>query len=329
MPRKSFFDIKEMLSDRRKMLIFLTCIVVSLGSWMLISLSKNFNTTLFIPVKYINFPPNKTLLNQVPNQLAINVSGSGYELLQFDDSRIKDTLIINLDNLQMGVYRNFQRGYLDQSVVSKELQNRLNGALRLNQVLSDSINFLFDLKVVRSLPVKSRLVFTVTQGYVQSDPLEFLPQEVEVQGALSILDTMQHINTEKIDLGELSKSMVVRVALQKVSFFESESRMKDSVDVSIPIDRLTEKTFLLQPLVRNIPDSLTMLVFPNSIEVTVQVPLNYFDEVTDEALTLYVDYNELKNGVLVLPVHLEEWTTKAHKVSFEPQKVEVVLTQKE
>lgn len=329
MPKQSFFNFKDILSDRRKLLIFLTCILLSLGSWMLISLAKNFNTTLLIPVKYVNFPPNKTLLNQVPDQLAINVSGTGYELLQFDEARVMDTLVLNLDNLQMGVYKNFQRGYLDQSLISKTLQSRLNGALRLNRVLSDSINFLFDLKVVRSLPVKSKLKFTVPQGFAQADAISFLPQEVEVHGALSVLDTMQFIYTEPIDLGELSKLITTKVPLQKVSFFESESSSKDSVEVSIPVDRLTEKTFLIQPVVRNIPDSLAMLVFPNSIEVTIQVALTNYDEITEGSFGLYVDYQELKNGVFVLPLHLDSWTTKAHKVTFEPQKVEVVLTQKE
>lgn len=329
MPRESFFSVRDIFRDRRKLTIFLICVLLASLSWVLISLGKDYSTTLIVPVKYINFPENKTLLNEVPQQLAVNVNGSGYDLLQFDERLTGDTLEVNLDNLKMSVYGDYQRGYLDQSMLSNELQERLSGLLSINRVLTDSINFLFDLKVARTLPVRSRLQFDVESGYVQADSVAVFPQEVDVIGALSILDTLSFLRTEVLDVGLLNKTRTFRVPLQRVGFFSSDDIGVDSVEVQIPVDQLTEKTFLVRPSLRNVPDSLEMLVFPNSIEVKVQLGISHYDEVNAEHFSIYVDYQDLRDDYMVLPVHLEQWTTRAHQVRVEPEQVEIVLTRLE
>lgn len=329
MARESFFSIRDIIKDRRKLTVFLVCLGLSLLSWILISLGKNYNTTLIVPVKYLNFPENKTLLNDVPQNLAVSVSGSGFDLLQFDRKLTQDTLLVNLDNLKIGVYGEYQRGYLDQAILGKDLQERLKGALALNRVLSDSIVFVFDLKVARTLPVKARTDFTVKQGFVQIDSIQIFPPEVEVYGALSVLDTLQAIHTNLISLGELSKSRTFKAGLSNQWIGKDASTSIDSVKVLVSIDQLTERSFMLTPALLNVPDSLEMLTFPNSVEATVQIPLSKYDDLNPNDIRLSVDYLDMEEGYRVLPVSIEEWPVFAQGVQVKPEKVEIVLSRKE
>ncbi|MEX2595748.1 MAG: hypothetical protein WEC59_02375 [Salibacteraceae bacterium] len=329
MPKPSFFSVKDIFQDRRKLIIFLVCVLLASLSWVLISLGKTYSTTLIVPVKYINFPQNKTLLNEVPSQLAVNIEGKGFDLMQYDGRLTEDTLVVNLDNLQMSVLGDYQRGYLDQSIISKNLQDRLNGVLAINRVLTDSINFLFDLKVSRVLPVKPKVSFTVAKGFVLLDSIESIPPEIEVYGALTIVDTMQHVPTLPIDLGEISSTQKLRMAVASTGFLARNESQTDSVSVEISIDRLTERTFLITPEKRNVPDSIDLLLFPNGVEITVQIPLSRFDAISDEDFDVYVDYDDLEDDFMVLPVGLESWPTIAQNVTIKPNKVEVVRTKKE
>jgi hypothetical protein len=329
MPKESFFSVSELLRDRRKLTVFLICVLLSLLSWILISLGKEYSSTFVVPVRYANFPENKTLLNKVPNQLAVSVSGSGYDLLQFDERLTQDTLEINLDNLKMGVYGDYQRGYLDQAELGKDLQERLKGALAINRVLSDSSVFIFDLKVARILPVKPKVIFEVEQGYVMSDSIHALPAEVEVYGALSVLDTMRYIYTEPISLGKLdrSKSVLAKVSLRFIGHDATTSA--DSVMVKVPIDQLTEKSFMIEPTLLNVPDSVTLLTFPSSIEVTAQLPLGRYDRLSSDDIRLEVDFHAYQKGYMVLPVSLTHWPTYTEHIQIKPEQVEIVLSRKE
>ncbi len=329
MPRESFFSVRDIFQDRRKLFIFLICLVLASLSWIFISLGKSYSSTLVVPVKYINFPENKTLLNSVPNRLAVNVSGSGYDLMQFDDRLTEDTLIVNLDNLKISVLGEYQRGYLDQAALSKDLQDRLNGTLAINRVLSDSIFFVFDLKVSRIIPVKPIVIYSIAKGYILLDSIQVIPDELEVFGALSILDTLSALVTEPVDIGSLSKTKKFKAGVSK-KYIGSDARVSfDSVLVVVNVDKITEKRFMLTPELLNVPDSLEMLTFPNGIEVIAQIPLSKFDQVLESDFNIVVDYNKLEEGYMVLPVELESWNPIAENISIKPMQVEIVLTRVE
>lgn len=326
MARESIFSIKDIYRDRRKLKVFLVCVAVSVFMWTLISLGSDYNSTIIIPVKYTNFPENKTLLNSVPDHLAVSVSGSGYDLIQYDDRLEDDTLVINLDNLKIVTLGEYQRGYLDPSILSKSLQNRLNGMLAINRVLSDSIEFMFDLKVSRIVKVQPMVSYELESGYTLLDSVHTIPAEVDIYGALSILDTLQYVYSYPIERGALNRSQRIMVGLD-ISRLGNDARVEpDSVQIQINVDKLTEKRFLIPPTMLRVPDSLTMLVFPNAVEVVIQVPLTRFDDVKVEDFQVEVDYNDLQEGYQVLPVHLESWPVVAERVSIKPEQVEIVLS---
>ena len=220
----------------------------------------------------------------------------------------------------------YQRGYLDQAALSKDLQDRLNGSLAINRVLSDSIFFVFDLKVSRIISVKPKLNFSIARGFILLDSIEVIPNELEVFGALSILDTLSAIETELSELGELSKSRKFKASISKKYIGGDAKTSYDSVLVVINVDKITEKRFMLTPELLNVPDSLEMLTFPNGIEVIAQIPLSMFDEVVESDFKMVVDYNKLEEGYMLLPVELESWNPIAENISIKPQKVEIVLT---
>lgn len=326
MAKDSFFSITEIFKDRKKLSIFLVCVGLALVSWLMLSLNKSFSTTVLIPINYVNFPQSKVLLNHVPDQLAVSLTGTGYDLLQHDDELIKDTMTINLDNLKMSVYGDYERGYLDPALLSSQLQKRLKGPIGINRVLSDSIEFLFDLKVSRTLPVKPKVTYSIQQGYTLLDSVSTSPAEVEVFGPLSILDTMSFVSTRQSDAGELNKSKVVKSQVDLEKLGDNARVFPDSVLVSIDIDQLTEKKFMLELTHLNVPDSLKLLTFPNAIEVTVQVPLSRFDGIEQSDFQLQVDYQKRKVDYPILPVELERWPSLAQEVSVSPKQVEIVVS---
>lgn len=326
MARESFFTISEIFRDRKKLTVFLACVAVSILSWLMISLGQDYNSTVFVPVSYINFPENKVLLNNIPDQMAVNVSGSGFDLIQYDESLIEDTLVINLDELKLSVFGDYERGYLDPAILSRSLQKRISGDIGINRVLSDSIEFLFDLKVSRIIKVKPMVNYSIEKGYILLDSVVSVPSEVEVFGPLSVLDTLQYIRTKPFEAGELNAKVGYRVPVVIKKFGNDAIVEPDSVSVRINVDRLTEKRFMINPEILNVPDSLKVLCFPNATEVVAQVPLSKFDEITKSQFRLEVDFAQMQEGYMGLPVNLEQWPVLAERVVLKPKQVEIVIS---
>lgn len=326
MAKESFFSVKDIIRDRRKLTVFGICLGIAALMWLLISLGRNYNTTLLVPIKYVNFPENKTLVNRVGNSLAVNVSGSGYDLLKYDGRLEDDTLEIDLANLKISVIGGYQQGVLEASDIGKELQTRLNGMLAVNRVLTDSLKFIFDLKVTRSVRIKPVVDFKLPNGYVLLDSVVCSPYEVEVEGALSILDTLKFVKTDTLHLGELSASQEVPAKLSRNAVGSEAVFSQENVKLQLNVDQLTEKTFLLEPKQLNVPDSLHLILFPSAIEVIMQVPLSRFNEITEDEILLYVDFDDWHAESATLPLMLESWPVQAQKVRMKDQQVEVVIT---
>lgn len=326
MAKKSFFSIRDIIRDRRKLSVFSICVVISLFMWLLISLGKVYNTTILVPIKYINFPENKTLVNDINNQLAVSVSGTGYDLIKYDGRLTDDTLVINLNNLKISVIGGFQQGSLDPAMIGKDLQEKLNGMLAINHVLTDSLKFVFDLKVTRFIAIKPIVQYTLPNGYVLLDSVITLPNEIQVTGALSILDTLAFVQTDTLKLGELSYSQNRNVSISRRVIGSDAVISIDSVQMMVNIDQLTEKTFLIEPTKLNVPDSINLLLFPSSVEVIMQVPLSRYDDITEEEVRLEVDFNDFDAAYPTLPLKLESWPVQAQKIKLKDERVEMVIT---
>ena len=166
-------------------------------------------------------------------------------------------------------------------------------------------------------------------GYVQLDSVSVYPSEVEVYGALSVLDTMKVLRTELKDIGTIAKGRRVKVGLSHRFIGQDASTSVDSVQVAISIDQLTEKSFMVRPTLLNVPDSLDMLTFPNNLEVTAQLPLSKYDELMADEIEIIVDYNDMESGYMLLPVQLVKWPTYVRQTMVKPDQVEIVLSRKE
>ncbi|GEM_PF-5801097 len=329
MSKLPLFGIKELIKDRRRLTVFVLFLSLSASIWLLISLGHTYNTTIMIPVKYDNLPENKTLLNEVPARIAVNVAGSGYNLIKYDNEFDDDTLAINMDNLNMSTWGEYQRGYLDANSIGKVLQERAGGALSVNRVLSDTISFVFDLKVARTIGVMPITEFEVEPGYIVLDSGRCSPSELEVFGALTLLDTLASLRTERIKLGELNKSISKKVPVDMAILGGDAELEIDSVVIDIEIDQLTEKRMVVAPELINVPDSLQMLLFPKSVELSFQVALSRFSQVRESDFRVLIDYSKAEEGLQILPVDLVGWPPDAHKVRLQPEMVEFVLTERE
>ncbi|GAB5539392.1 MAG: hypothetical protein Salg2KO_14950 [Salibacteraceae bacterium] len=329
MPKEPFFSVTDIFKDRRKLTVFLICVGVSILSWIMISLGREYNSTVVMPVRYINFPQNKVLLNNIPNRLAVSLNGTGFDLLNYDDRLSEDTLIINLDNLKMSVSGDFERGYLDPAILTQALQKRIDGGVGINRVLSDSIEFLFDLKVSRFIPVKAQVEYALAPGFVLLDSIMTSPTEVEIYGPLSILDTLSYVRTQRIQIGEIQKSKKYRASMIKTRIGQDARIKPDSVFVELKVDQLTEKQFMIEPTQLNVPDSLKLLTFPTAVEIVAQVPLSRYNDINAKDFKLTVDFNKLQEGYPVLPIDVSRWPSVVQRISTNPSQVEIVLVKVE
>lgn len=85
----------------------------------------------------------------------------------------------------------------------------------------------------------------------------------------------------------------------------------------------TEKVLTVPITVRNVPKGKKMHLFPNMVEVTLQMRLDQFREITEKDINAYCDYP--KKPADAIQVQVEVKNQKAKCTNIKPEKVEYIV----
>ena len=151
------------------------------------------------------------------------------------------------------------------------------------------------------------------------------PNHVDISGPASILDTLKAVYTEPISLKNLSKEVTKTVSFEEI--YGTQINENDA-KVKIEVERFTESKKTVPLVVKNLPDSLLIRLFPHSIDVTFDVGLSRYEVVSDTSFSFYVDYNQIKNNPASLKIEIERSPRHIKDLVFTPETVEYLIEKK-
>ena len=102
---------------------------------------------------------------------------------------------------------------------------------------------------------------------------------------------MNVVKTKLITLDGVSKTKEITAHLDLPKGVSADI---ETVKLTVPVDEFTEKKIQLQVSCHDIPAGYELRIFPSTVEVTCNVPLKYFKDLTDEKLGIVIPFNEFK-----------------------------------
>ncbi len=282
----------------QRILTYLFFVFLSTVFWFLRALSDNYRADIMYPVKYVNIPQNRVVIGKLPKRIELQVEAAGFNILGLK-LRPKFPIKFDISSFLMnttGKDSSFILTNAARTRLSNEL-NRNKRNFRIINISPDTIFFHFTEMISKNVKVKYQIpdennIFA--KQYTRNGSIILDPDSINISGPASILDSVNSVTTEPIELHNLTDTLQETFSLQKISHVVF-SRKK--VQVTIPVDKFTESSFLIPIQSYNTPDSLKIKTFPNSVRITYQVTLSYFDRVRAETFKPYIDYNEAKVSV--------------------------------
>ncbi|MBN2276079.1 MAG: YbbR-like domain-containing protein [Bacteroidales bacterium] len=318
-------DIQSLF--HQKVVTFLFFVFLSAIFWFFRALSQEYEDEILYPVRYINIPENKVIMNALPEKLALKVKARGRKILfsklnlnlipiKFDVNSFvtKDTKPDSLFILTNSV----------KDILSKELEG-----VEIMSISPDTLFFNFTTMGIKKVIVKTKYRnkpnMFATQ-YMINGPVIVEPDSIIISGPGQLLQDIQSIYTESMDIINLNDTITMSVGLEKQ---EGISYSQKKVRVTIPVDKYTQADYYLPVTTVNLPDSLTIKTFPERIRISYNVTLTNYDKINPSGITPHVDYNEaVKNPSARLRLFLVDTPDIITAVKFSPEKVEYLLTRK-
>lgn len=310
-----------LLSKRsREFFVFLFFFVIASGFWLLQTLNNDYETDFSIPVRLKGVPNNTVITSEPAPELRIKVKDKGTVLLNYMLG--KSFYPITLDFSDYKGANNHVRIYASQ--FEKKVLSQLNVSTRLISMKPDTLEYIYSTGASKLIPVK--LLGTVNAGrqYYLSDTI-FKPDSVLVYAPAGILDTITTAYTQRLKLEDISdtlKQQVPLLARKGVKYVPA------SVEMMLPVDIYTEKTVEVPLHGVNFPADKVLRAFPSKVQVTFQVGLSRFRQISADDFHINVSYEELlRLGSDKYTVKLKKIPHGVSQVRFNPEQVDFLIEQ--
>ena len=269
----------------REFLIFLFFLFLSGAFWLLMALNETYEKEIEIPVQLVEIPKNVVLTSDTTTIVRVTVRDKGFSLLAYLYGNKINPISVKFKNYakKTGV------GVIPQAELQKIMSRQLFSSSAILSMKPDKYEYFFNYGLKKRMPVKLIGKIIPGQSYYLSK-ITFSPDSVDIYASREMLDSIKHVNTEPLNIRNLTDTVIKDVALYRI---KGVKYVPEKVKVSICPDILTEEKCEVPIEAVNMPEGKILRTFPSRVTVTFTVGASLFRTISPERFKVVVDYNEL------------------------------------
>ena len=301
--------------QRRKLSIFLRCIIISFLAWTLFAISSDYTFTKKASMSYVNLPENKAFHPLQSDTVSVRIRMSGWKV--FMERLHPDTAKIQVD-LSGLKSRNFivfgnQIGFINRQFPTDK---------QVVAVSPDTLYFDFSKQTQRKVPVKAVESLTFQRQYGVIGETRTNPEYVTITGPLEDVASIEYLETDTI------KGKDVNTDVRTVAYLNKQQRTNITIyptfaEVIVPVGEITEKVIELPIKVENSKGYTSVRVLPSKVRATILLAVKDYNKYTSRDFEAVVDLDAWKDHkVSSLPVIITKMPDYVKVLSIEPQNVD-------
>ena len=304
----------------KKYIYIILFFFVSFSFWILTKLSENYNSKLSLEIDIINIPNDFIIKEQNIYSIEVLIKASGFEL--FYNKLFQNKLIVDLEEEKI----------VDNKIVIDfdenkfKLKESLNSNIDISNVFPNQIFIELEQVINKSLPIVLVNELKIKPGYGLRSPIVLSPDSIQVSGPLMEISKVSSVSAlinadTKIENDYTTDYNIVR---NKNLSYEFSSGKAD-----IYVDRYSEKTIKIPILVRGIPDSLDLRLYPDKVDISFQSSIKRLKNINEKDFIVSVSFDsKIKNLDKDLEVSLDSFPSSLKNLKISHKKVEFLLKNK-
>ena len=207
-----------------------------------------------------------------------------------------------------------------------QIEKQLFDNITVNQVIPNVLKFKYDNLKRKKVAVRPIINITFMRGYDINDGWKVEPDSLWVSGPGKLIDTIEELNTLPIKLIDVNTDIK-----KEIGFVKTNALLKLEVNItsiSASVRKFTEKTVSSFINMKNLPDSLAIKLFPQSVAVTFSVLLDQAARIDSEDFAFSCDFATSDGGnKRSLIINLEKQPKNVSKVRWKPSQVDYLIRQ--
>ncbi len=300
---------------------FLGFLIASILIWLLITLSKEYVTTIVLPISYEKLPQDK-LLQSVPiNQIVVQVKATGFKIIR--SNLIRKPIILNTNNLA----KKTSQGYYFLTKHQKNnIQKQLLSQVQLQEIFPDTIHLNLGSLTSKKIPVKPSLDIKYHIGYEISEKIKVTPDSIVISGPESQVKNIQSIALSTLKLEDIKADFSKKVAIIKPIDSGNIKLNTQFVTISASVEKFTERSFNIPFKIINLPENIQLNTLSKTVEIIFIIGLSNFNKIDKSSFLVECDFSVSENNslsYLIPKVSIKSSYVKSYRIV--PNKIDFLI----
>ncbi len=256
-------------------------------------MSKEYTTSIILPIAYENIPQNLLLQKEPLKQLEVTIKASGFKIAL---TKFKQKQIVldasSLNRKKKSTYYLLTRSY------KTAIQKQLSIGVNLQQIAKDSLFLNLGSLQTKKLPIVADVKIDYHVGYDLSSSIQMQPDSVLVSGPENQIKNLKSIQLEPIKLSDVKEDFSREVAIVKSNNLKNVRFNIAKVTVAGKVEKFTEGSLLVDVEILNLPENITINTLVKKVEVVYVVALSNFNKIDEDSFQIKCDYKTAENNNL-------------------------------
>ena len=302
----------------KSFLTFLFFLTLSTAFWCFEAFKEVSTVEISVPLRLTNVPENVVVTTELPKEVRISLRDKNSSLFFYRYFQTMAPVEIDFSH-----YANPScHVRLPKEDVRRGLKNNFETSTELLGLRPDTLEYFYSYGTSKTVDTRLQGKLAPADGYYIVRQ-ELHPALATVYATERQLDTISAALTLPYYHTDLTESFSTQIYLQDV---KGAKFLPDTVRLSVEVDRLVEKTLALpvQPL--NFPEDVRLRTFPMKVNVTFQVGMKEFRNVTEADFKLVLDANDLTDATAnTCAVRIVEQPAAAFRLRLSQSEVEFLI----
>lgn len=265
----------------------MTLKIVALGLaiiiWFVVVGEQKSEVRLTVPVELRNLPTDLEIVKSI-GQVQVTLRGFSSFVKRLTPADIE--VYVDLSNVARGI----------NSFVLSADEIRVPVGAIVTQVSPSQLEVFLDATTTKPIPVEAATRGKPADGYVVSS-ISIKPNVVSVIGAQNVLKNLTKVETEVVNLDNLTESITRKV---KVKFSDTtlrlEKKEEETVEVTIAIEPEMMSRFFENIPVRIEGSAQVLTVFPDTVTALIHGPKLQISTLTSQDIPVVIHAKQLQIG---------------------------------
>jgi YbbR domain-containing protein len=309
--------IKLSATQRRRLSVFFTCLVLAFLAWLVAVLSNPKPYTTKAVLEFRNTPQRRAFHSLQSDTIAITVNGTGWDAV-FSRMAGGKPISVDLQTLE-------NKSFVVLAGQKDQINSKRTPEQQIISFTPDTLYFDFSNRKVKRIPVNLVTGIKYRRQFFQSGNITLNPAYVIINGPANLIDGINSWNTDTLKMDSVDESVNTHVNLEPVKEGNLSIYPKN-IQANIPVDEFTEKVLQIPVKLINNREDDDVKIFPQKVKITFMTSLSRYADINEDLFEATADFDLWrKGGYHVLPVKISKVPDYCRIVKIEPQNIDFII----